>query len=92
MDSTTTRQRPVEKAAERPAEQAVEHRVEHPDEQPLETFGRNLGLRASDDIANPEMARETGTPVSVLRWTPVYVAGLLLAVIAGVGLVVVTVL
>lgn len=61
-------------------------------ESPLDALGRELGLRASDEIANPEMARETETPVSVLRWTPLYVWALAAVVVLGVGLVVVTVL
>lgn len=61
-------------------------------EQPLEELGRELGFRASNAIANPEMARESGTDISVLRWTPVYVAAVAVALISGVGLVVLAVL
>jgi hypothetical protein len=55
------------------------------DERPLEEVGRDLG-------ANSEMARQTGTDVSVLRWTPLYVSALAAALIGGVGLVVLAVL
>jgi membrane protein required for beta-lactamase induction len=63
-----------------------------PHEQPLEALGRDLGFRASDSVANPEMAQQSGTDISVLRWTPIYVAALAVALIGGVGLVVLAVL
>ena len=61
-------------------------------EQGLAALGRDAGLRTPDSVATPEMAEQTGLSVSVLRWVPVYVAGLVAIVVAGVGLVVLTVL
>jgi len=62
------------------------------DERPLEEVGRDLGVRAPDAVANSEMARQTGTDISVLRWTPLYESALAAALIGGVGLVVLAVL
>ena len=61
-------------------------------EQPLESLARDTGLRAPDAIANPELARQSGTDIRVLRWTPLYVAALAVALIGAIGLLVLTVL
>jgi len=61
-------------------------------EKPLESLARDTGLRAPDAIANPELARQSGTDIRVLRWTPLYVAALAVALIGAIGLLVLTVL
>jgi len=61
-------------------------------EQALESLARDTGLRAPDAVANPELARQSGTDIRVLRWTPLYVAALAVALIAAIGLLVLTVL
>ena len=64
------------------------HRSDHG----LAAVARDAGLRTPDSVATPEMAEQTGTPIGVLRWVPVYVAGLAIVLTAGIGLVVLTVL
>jgi len=58
----------------------------------LAALARDAGLRTPDSVATPEMAEQTGTPIAVLRWVPLYVIGLAIALTAGIGLLVLTVL
>jgi len=63
-----------------------------PAEHGLAALGRDAGLRTPDSVATPEMARQTGMSIGVLRWVPVYVIGLAVILAGGIGLVVLTVL
>jgi len=66
--------------------------VTDPPDHGLAAFARDAGLRTPDTVATPEMARQTGLSIGVLRWVPVYVIGLAVVLAAGIGLVVLTVL
>lgn len=58
----------------------------------LAALGRDIGLRTPDSISTPEMAEQTGISISVLRWVPAYVIGLVIILLGGIGLLVVAVL
>jgi len=58
----------------------------------LERLARDAGLRSPDTIATPQMAAQIGMPIGVLRWLPLFVAGLLAILVGGLGIVVMTVL
>lgn len=58
----------------------------------LESLARDTGLRAPDAVANPELERQSGMDLRVLRRTPLYVAAVAAALVAAIGLLVLTVL
>ena len=58
----------------------------------LENLGRDTGLRTPDSVATPELARQTGLPLTLLRWIPAFVAVLVLTLVGAMGLIMLTVL
>jgi len=62
------------------------------DDQGLAALGRDAGLRTPDAVATPEMAEQTGLSIGLLRWVPVYVIGLAVILVGGLGVLVLTVL
>ena len=75
-----------------PPLQADSPRTATPRDHGLAAFAREVGLRTPDSIATPQMAEQTGLSLEILRWVPVYVIGLGMILIAGIGLVVLTIL
>lgn len=58
----------------------------------LARLARDMGLQTPESIATPEMTQQTGLPIGLLRWIPLFVAGLVTILVAGIGLVTLTVL
>ena len=58
----------------------------------LTALARDAGFRTPDHIATPEMAAQAGMPLGVLRWLPLFVAGLVAILATSIGLLVLSVL
>lgn len=58
----------------------------------IAAIARDAGFLTPDTIATPQMAAQAGMPLTVLRWLPLFVAGLVAILFFGIGSIVLSVL